>query len=423
MLILPCIYAALIASVCWGVYYFAVNDFMAIWGWSLGHTKYALAIKVICSVTPLLAGGTIALFMVKPFFARRARQMQPLALDPQMEPRVYSCVNEICRLLAAPAPTRIQLDCAVNASAHFEGGWSGLFRNKLILTLGLPLVAGLSERELAGVIAHEFGHFRQGVGMRLSYVIRRVNGWFARVIYERDGWDETIESWAETEELWVNLMANCVRFGVWLSRRVLWVLMIVGHSICALLLRQMEYDADAAEITLAGSEAFESTTLKLAILGAEMSDVHREMRRTWDRQYQLPDNLPVLLAHRLARTSEERREKIRNGVGLEKTRVLDTHPSPADRVRAARRMAQPGFEISDAPATELFDNFDGLSRLVTLVHYEDDLNVPTSEEFLIPVQQLIAPTPSSPPPSAMAASIPDLPMMTYRPEDFQTKGE
>jgi len=25
------------------------------------------------------------------------------------------------------------------------------------------------------VIAHEFGHFRQGAAMRLSYVIRRVN--------------------------------------------------------------------------------------------------------------------------------------------------------------------------------------------------------------------------------------------------------
>ncbi len=37
----------------------------------------------------------------------------------------------------------------------------------LVLTLGLLLIAaGLTERELAGVIAHEFGHFRQGAGMR-----------------------------------------------------------------------------------------------------------------------------------------------------------------------------------------------------------------------------------------------------------------
>ena len=47
-----------------------------------------------------------------------------------------------------------------------------------MLTIGLPLVAGLSLREFAGIIAHEFGHFTQGFGMRLSYVIRQINGWF-----------------------------------------------------------------------------------------------------------------------------------------------------------------------------------------------------------------------------------------------------
>ena len=28
--------------------------------------------------------------------------------------------------------------------------------------------------------------------MRLTYLIRSINGWFARVVYERDEWDETL---------------------------------------------------------------------------------------------------------------------------------------------------------------------------------------------------------------------------------------
>src|SRR6478736_10411406 len=54
MVILPCIYVALTALTCFGVYYFATHYFAAIWEWHLGGNKYGLLLKVICSVTPLL---------------------------------------------------------------------------------------------------------------------------------------------------------------------------------------------------------------------------------------------------------------------------------------------------------------------------------------------------------------------------------
>ena len=78
------------------------------------------------------------------------------------------------------------MNCAVDATASFRLGAAGLLGQDMTLTIGLPLVAGLSMRQFAGVLAHEFGHFSQGAGMRLTYVIRRVNGWFFRVVYERD---------------------------------------------------------------------------------------------------------------------------------------------------------------------------------------------------------------------------------------------
>ena len=55
-----------------------------------------------------------------------------------------------------------------------------------MLTVGLPLVEGLNVRQLGGVLAHEFGHFAQGSGMCLTYLIRSVNAWFGRVAYQRD---------------------------------------------------------------------------------------------------------------------------------------------------------------------------------------------------------------------------------------------
>ena len=416
MLILPCLYAALTALAGFGVHYFATHYFTEIWAWPVGHSKYGVLLKVVCAFTPLLVGAAIVIAMVKPLFARRPARMQPLALNPEIDTRAYEFVHGICALVGARAPRRIELDCDLNASASFDRGLRGFFKNDLILTLGLPLIAGLTQRELAGVLAHEFGHFRQGAGMRLSYLIRRVNGWFARVVYERDAWDAALESWAAGDSAWVGLMLGCARFGVWLSRRLLWVLMIAGHGICALLLRQMEYDADRVEIAVAGSAAFESTMLKLAALGSVFADLHREMQRIWRKQLQLPDNLPVLVGYRAAQLPAEKRAQLEASAGLAKTGLLDTHPSTADRVQRARQLGESGGALSEAPARELFEGFETVSRLVTLAHYQDDLNVPITPDFLIPLEQLIL-TKSEPTPAPAAA--PAVPMMRYDPAAFR----
>lgn len=410
MVVLPCIYVALTVLAGYCVYYFAVNYFAGIWEWPVGEQGGLIA-KVVCSFTPLLVGGCIAFFMVKPLFARRARRMDPIALNPEVEPRVYQLVYDVCNAVGAPAPGRIQLDCDLNASAGFDRGLRGIFGKKLVLTLGMPLMAGLTQREFAGVIAHEFGHFRQGAGMRLSFLIRRINFWFVRVIYERDAWDVWLAG-GGSQVWWVAFMIGCARFGVWVSRRVLWCLMMLGHLISAFLMRQMEYDADRCEMRMAGSDAFESTMLKLEVLGSVMKDLNLEMRRSWRKNFQLPDNLPVLVEYRALHMPAETREKIEGRAGMEKTRPLDTHPCAADRIRQARRLAETGFDISNEPVRGLFENFDTVSRLVTLAHYEDNLKVPTTPDFLIPVEQIVRakrePAPEPPPK-------PSLPVMKFDP--------
>lgn len=438
MAVLPVIYVALTGLAMWGVYWFATREFLAIWHWPISG-RGGLIAKTFCSFTPLLTGGTVAFFMVKPLFARRPRRMQPLTLTAENEPLVHGLVHEVCRIVGAPAPRRIELSCDLNASAHFDRGLRGFFGNGLILTLGMPLAAGLTQRELAGVMAHEFGHFRQGGGMRVSYLIRRLNGWFARVIYTRDSWDELIDGWAAgTQDSYWALMVACVRFGVGFSRGVLWLLMNVGHIVGSALLRQMEYDADRCEIALAGSASFEATSVKFAVLDGVIKDIHFNMRRSWRSQFQLPDNLPLLVEYRVQRIPAERRIKLENEAGMGKTGLLDSHPCTADRVRRARKLGVTGHEVSDAPARELFENFDGLSRLVTLAHYEDDLQIPAKPEFLIPLEKLVqaemakaataaaatktegAPAGANAAPKRPRAAVP---MMAYDPSQFQGKGE
>lgn len=69
MIVLPIIYLALTALACWWVWHFATHYFLGVWQWPIGHSRYVLLIEFVCSFTPLLVGGAIALAMIKPLFA------------------------------------------------------------------------------------------------------------------------------------------------------------------------------------------------------------------------------------------------------------------------------------------------------------------------------------------------------------------
>src|SRR4051812_37068095 len=256
MILLPGIYLGVIGVAAYGVF------------WHLTQNAYFLHggagfARLVAYFGPAFIGVTLVVFMVKPFFAKASTDREPITLDPVKERVLFAFIQKICELVKAPMPCRVDVDCQVNASASLR---RGLLSNDLVLTIGLPLAAGLDMRQFAGVLAHEFGHFAQGAGMRLTYVIRNINLWFARVVYERDQWDITLERTAKGIDLRIGIVLHAARGCVWLTRRILWALMHAGNTISCFMLRQMEYDADSYEAKLAGSDAFESTAARLQIL-------------------------------------------------------------------------------------------------------------------------------------------------------------
>jgi len=383
MILLPAIYLAMIGAAAWATYYWGAH-----FTWLLaasGGSGRVYVLKAMLYGTPLFIGGVLVFFMVKPLFARRGPHAQPLALNPGAEPAVFAFVTQICQAVGAPFPKRIDVDCQLNASASFRRGFSSFFGNDLVLTIGLPLVAGFTLRELAGVIAHEFGHFTQGFGMRLTYVIRSVNAWFARVIYERDTWDLTLEEWAQTEEWHVAMVAGCARLAVWFSRLLLKLLMLIGHGISCFMLRQMEYDADSYEVKLVGTETFEITVRRFHLLGHALGQTYKDIRTKWNINRALPDDFPTYLLQHYDQVPMATRTQMEDRLGLAATGLFDTHPSDGDRIRCARRAGEAGVFHLDGPATALFSNFPVLSGQITLLHYSDDLGLPMEVAILQPL--------------------------------------
>lgn len=384
MLLLPVLYVALIGTAIWGVSLYAWHFVFLIASMDGGARLFL--VKLMAYLGPLFIGVVIVFFMIKPIFARRPARAQPLCLNPAAEPTLYAFIAKICDLVGAPMPKRIYLDCQLNASAGFRRGIISLFGNDLVLTVGVPLVATLSLREFAGVIAHEFGHFTQGAGMRLSYIVRSINGWFARVVYARDAWDVALEEWGTGTDDWrVMIVVNLARLGVFFSRMILMALMFAGHGVSCFLLRQMEYDADSYEIKLAGSETFESTAKRLAVLDTAAGAAYKEMRAKWNLSCSLPENFPAFMVRQHARIAPALKEQIEDSVGLKRTGLFSTHPSDGDRIRKARRASEPGIFHIDMPASVLFSHFEGACRQITLQHYAEDLGIPLASAELQPV--------------------------------------
>jgi len=387
MVLLPLAYVGLIVGVCYLLYLHAVHDTSML---SVKHTSGNSEVYLfLLYMAPLLAGAGLILFMIKPLFARPQRRDKPRSLTRQGEPLLFAFIDRLCTVVGAPRPNRIDVDCQLNAGAGFRLGWLSMARRDLALTIGLPIVAGLSLEEFAGVLAHEFGHFTQGWGMRLSYVVRTISYWFTRVVYQRDTWDEWLAVWSRRIDIRIGFILLLVRLGVWLTRKILWVLMMIGHAVAGLLLRQMEFDADLHETRLAGSATFESTSRRMRLLGVATQGAYADLNH-WYKEKRLGDDLPRLIVANLEQMPAELVQRIDADVEKSKAGWLDTHPSDGQRIARARAEAAPGIFHSKRPATDLFSDFSALSKTVTYDFYKATLGSELKITDLQPLSKLLA---------------------------------
>ncbi|HEY2154084.1 MAG TPA: M48 family metalloprotease, partial [Isosphaeraceae bacterium] len=381
MLLLPALYVAMIAGVVVALGVYASHGPMV--GRGAGGARGALLVFV----GPLVAGAVVVAFLLKPLFAKPGRSSKSRTLDPSKEALLFAFVDGVCQSVGAPSPRRIEVDSRVNASARMAGGPLSI-GGGLVLTVGLPLVAGLDLKQFAGVLAHEFGHFSQRAGMRLSVLIWSINGWFGRVVNERDEWDETLAAWSADENIYVIAIGALARLAVWLARRVLWVLMVVARLVSGFLSRQMEFDADRYEARMVGGATFAETMERVNGLILAQNAAFADLGTSW-RERRLPDDLPRLVVAHYAKMPEEVRTLMARAIGDRRAGLFDTHPSDRDRIARARREESDGIFRLDGPATDLFRDFDALALAATFDHYRACLGRDVSRDQLYPVEEVL----------------------------------
>ena len=131
---------------------------------------------------------------------------------------------------------------------------------------------------------------------------------------------------------WILYLA---RVFVWLTRKILWVLMMIGHSVSGFMLRQMEFDADRHEARLAGSEVFESTSRRILQLTVAAQGAQSDLGEFY-REGRLCDDLPKLIEHNYQQFTPEVIDKLDRISRDATTGLLVTHPCDTDRIASAR---------------------------------------------------------------------------------------
>lgn len=387
MAVLPLTYLATVAGAGWGVFYYTTAIAPELLSYTPRNRIAILYFLLIAA--PVVAGAILVLFLIKPLFFRISDSGRRRSLTRQGEPLLFALVDRICDATGAPRPVRIDVDYQVNASAQPQGGIFSVATGKMVLTIGVPLLAGLTARQLSGVLAHEFGHFSQKVGMGASLLIRKVNFWFTRIVYQRDTMDQWLEEIIADSDPRIGLVLQLAQLCVFISRGVLWCFMMIGYAISAGLMRQMEYDADRYEINLVGSQTFAETSQEMHRLSTAQTLALETMFQFFSKG-RLADDMIVLTQDASRSMPHDVLQKLREQTQNEKGSWFHTHPIDAQRIARADAAAAPGSFALDRPARELVTHYAALCRNVTWDFYRDQLGSQLSPKQLEPTAKLLA---------------------------------
>ncbi|MEM7229798.1 MAG: M48 family metallopeptidase [Planctomycetota bacterium] len=341
--------------------------------------------KTILYIAPIIAGVIVVIIMLKPIFARPSRRVSPYSIEPQQEPMLFLFVEQIADAVGAPRPRRIELTCEPNAAASLGRSIFSVFGNDLTLVIGMPLIQCLTARQLAGIIAHELGHFTQGFAMRCHYLVGVVQRWFYRVTEETDTWDDHIAEMLDSEVGVILIIGIVSKLAVVLSRLILRLFMVIGHAATCFTLRRMEFNADLAEIRLVGTECFVETCDRLDEIGAAYQFTLQELKPGM----RLPNDLPALTESRLLVMPPDLKVYLEKHRAAERTKLFDTHPPTRKRIEYARKQNEPGVVALEAPATGIVNSLSTLCQWTTMRLYTEGFGLNVRLDDLLPVERTV----------------------------------
>lgn len=344
------------------------------WLWSLLQLHRADSGLVTLVTSHLLLGAVgamLMLFLAKPLLAPRRRRPNDIAVARADEPEFVRGVEALCAAISVPAPAEVRFDGTLDARLEFADGWRSWWKDRRVLRIGLPLVAGLTARELAGVLASALAHGASPARLRCFVLINRLNAWLERCAFEPDPWDERLEHWHETSEHpAVRSAASLAAMAIATQQGLLGHLARLCQALTRPLLQELIAIADRYEAVIAGSEHFRMTARNRRALAQAAEDVEEANARAWSHGRLLQD-VPEAIDAEFRAMDDERLAAIETEMESPLLRCWEPHPADVDRIEAVQAEALPGLFTHDTPAHQLLQQAAHWNREITEARYRE----------------------------------------------------
>ncbi|HSB08975.1 MAG TPA: M48 family metalloprotease [Blastocatellia bacterium] len=293
----------------------------------------------------MVIGAVVTVYkMIRSLFIKIKSEDPGRGLREDEAPDLWALVREVAQTVSTRAVDEIRITPGTDMAVYERGSFKERMQDRAhrILILGVGTLNGFNQNAFRAVLAHEYGHFRHRDTAGGDVAIRVNNDMmkFALALIESG------------QAVWWNIAFQFVRVYHFLFRRV-------SHGAT----RLQEVLADRVAARKFSPQAFEEGLSHIIRRQVEFEDITYWEITNANKTRRSVHNLYELKA------SEEQmiEEKIREAINRP-TSEDDTHPSPVERFRLARRVTCSNEPVPAGMVWDLFTNraaiTDEMSSLV-----------------------------------------------------------
>lgn len=331
----------------------------------------------------LVFGLLLIALLLKPLLALRVADQPVIALTPGQEPDLYAFVEDVCERIAVPPPAEIRLSHDATLEVRFHQDIKrGLIKGQTVLVLGLPLLASLNVRQLAGAVAQAMHGFAPREAPRTARFIEHITGWMQRAAHEHDPIDRWLAKRREQATRNARLFDAVLRF-VALSRLPLYMNLWLAQLLGTRLFQRRVTAADAAARRLAGNGDFRHMLEQSRVLAYAAHKTLPTLARMWRDRNELPDNIAMAVVAQASHLPDTVHEQLRERQAHHLARTRALLPSDSQRLSWLDRQQEEGGYFCASDSALLFRRFGKLMHHITMRYYHHHLRLPVTTNNLI----------------------------------------
>ncbi|WP_413532155.1 M48 family metalloprotease [Empedobacter brevis] len=222
-------------------------------------------ITIILGLGLLALGGFVVFYNIK--FILNIFKKTPtngIEISKTDQPELFKLINETADKVGTKHPKKVFIIDDINAYVSYSNNLQSLvFPTRKNLSIGIGLLHGVSQNELQGIIAHEFGHFSQK-SMTIGSHVGNATKIMEDILYN----NQTLKYDVDNLEQ-INGIIGFISKGAIVYNKMIEVILKVIHKKLEFnylqLSREMEFHADQIATNVVGIEMMKKPLLRIEL--------------------------------------------------------------------------------------------------------------------------------------------------------------